>query len=52
MWYFTWILGLSVAVLFAVVNAVWLEVQDDNDWHEVHLQNDTAGTQNNVTRID
>ncbi len=52
MWYFTWILGLSVAVLFAVVNAVWLEVQDDNDWHDVHLQNDTAGTQNNVTRID
>ena len=52
MWYFTWILGLSVAVLFAVVNAVWLEVQDDNDWHEVHLQNDVAGTQNNVTRID
>ena len=52
MWYFTWILGLSVAVLFAGVHAVWLEVQDDNDWHEVHLQNDTARTQNNVTRID
>ena len=52
MWYFTWILGLSVAVLFAVVNAVWLEVQDDNDWHEEHLQSDVAGTQNNVPRID
>jgi len=34
MWYFTWILGLAVAVLFAVVNAMWLEVQDDNLWHE------------------
>ena len=38
MWYFTWILGLAVAVLFAVVNAVWLEVQDDNDWHDERLQ--------------
>lgn len=38
MWYFTWILGLAVAVLFAVVNAMWLEVQDDNDWHEQRLQ--------------
>ena len=52
MWYFTWMLGLAVAVLFAVVNAVWLEVQDDNDWHEERLQSDAAGTQNNVTRID
>lgn len=30
MWYFTWILGLSVAVLFAVVNAIWLELQEDD----------------------
>lgn len=39
MWYFTWILGLAVAVLFAVVNAMWLEVQDDNNWHEQRLLN-------------
>lgn len=29
MWYFTWILGLGFAVLLAVVNALWLEAQDD-----------------------
>lgn len=30
MWYFAWILGLALAALFAVVNAIWLEVQEDN----------------------
>ncbi len=30
MWYFTWILGLAAAALFAVVNAAWLEIQEDN----------------------
>lgn len=29
MWYFTWILGLGVAVMFAVINAMWLEARDD-----------------------
>lgn len=29
MWYFTWILGLGFAVLLAVVNALWLEAQDN-----------------------
>ncbi len=29
MWYFTWILGLGFAVLLAVVNALWLEAQED-----------------------
>ena len=29
MWYFTWILGLGFAVLLAIVNAMWLEAQDD-----------------------
>ena len=33
MWYFTWILGLGFAVLLAVVNALWLEAQDDAE-HE------------------
>ncbi len=28
MWYFTWILGVSFAVGFAVLNALW---------HEMHL---------------
>ncbi|WP_423761824.1 cytochrome bd-I oxidase subunit CydX [Burkholderia sp. NLJ2] len=25
MWYFTWMLGLGVALAFGVVNALWLE---------------------------
>lgn len=29
MWYFAWILGLPLAALFAVVNAMWLEMQHD-----------------------
>lgn len=31
MWYFTWILGLGFAVLLAIVNALWLEAQDDTN---------------------
>ncbi|MFC3058193.1 cytochrome bd-I oxidase subunit CydX [Paenirhodobacter populi] len=29
MWYFAWILGLPLAALVAVVNAMWLEIQED-----------------------
>lgn len=25
MWYFAWILGLAMAVLFGILNAMWLE---------------------------
>lgn len=28
MWYFSWILGTAMAILFAVVNAMWLEAQE------------------------
>jgi len=27
MWYFSWILGLGFACTFAVLNAMWLELQ-------------------------
>ena len=27
MWYFTWILGLTAALLLAVMNAMWYEAQ-------------------------
>ena len=27
MWYFSWVLGLGFAILFAVVNARWFEAQ-------------------------
>lgn len=29
MWYFAWLLGLPLAALFAVVNAMWLELRSD-----------------------
>jgi len=28
MWYFTWLLGVGFACTFAVLNAMWLELQD------------------------
>ena len=37
MWYFAWVLGLAMAALFAVVNAMWLEFQHDR-------QNETGKT--------
>ncbi|MDE3121071.1 MAG: cytochrome bd-I oxidase subunit CydX [Paracoccaceae bacterium] len=30
MWYFAWLLGLPLAAGFAVVNAMWLEMQEDS----------------------
>jgi cytochrome bd-I ubiquinol oxidase subunit X len=29
MWYFAWCLGVTMAVLLAVVNAMWFEAQED-----------------------
>lgn len=29
MWYFAWILGLPLAAIFAVMNAIWLELKED-----------------------
>jgi len=29
MWYFTWVLGVGFACAFAVLNAMWLELQAD-----------------------
>ncbi|TRW98158.1 cytochrome bd-I oxidase subunit CydX [Paracoccus sp. M683] len=34
MWYFAWLLGLPLAALFAVVNAMWLELQADRKMME------------------
>lgn len=31
MWYFAWILGLLLAVSFAIINGMWLESRFDND---------------------
>lgn len=29
MWYFAWLLGLPLAAGFAVLNAMWFELMDD-----------------------
>lgn len=30
MWYFAWLLGLPLAALFAVLNAMWFELRTDS----------------------
>ena len=30
MWYFSWVLGLGLACSFAILNAMWLEVTDND----------------------
>ncbi|MEJ0065094.1 MAG: cytochrome bd-I oxidase subunit CydX [Caulobacteraceae bacterium] len=29
MWYFSWILGLSLAASFSILNALWLEISPE-----------------------
>ena len=36
MWYFTWMLGLGFAVLFAIVIALWLESQEGYEKPDDH----------------
>ena len=31
MWYFSWVLGLGLACAFAILNAMWLELSEDDD---------------------
>ncbi len=31
MWYFSWILGLGLACTFAILNAMWLEMDHYKD---------------------
>lgn len=30
MWYFTWILGIGLACVFAILNAMWYELHADS----------------------
>jgi cyd operon protein YbgT len=30
MWYFSWVLGLGLACAFAILNAMWFEVNEDD----------------------
>jgi cytochrome bd-I ubiquinol oxidase subunit X len=29
MWYFAWLIGLPLAALFAILNAMWFELRED-----------------------
>jgi cyd operon protein YbgT len=31
MWYFAWILGVGLACALAIINALWLEINDQQD---------------------
>jgi cyd operon protein YbgT len=31
MWYFTWILGVLLACSIAIINAMWLESQEEDE---------------------
>jgi cyd operon protein YbgT len=34
MWYFSWILGLGLALTFGVLNAMWYEFHEDSEHEE------------------
>lgn len=31
MWYFAWLLGVSLACALAIINALWLEINEQTD---------------------
>lgn len=31
MWYFSWVLGLGLALAFGILNAIWYEVTEDDE---------------------
>lgn len=43
MWYFAWILGLGFAVLLAILNALWLE-NEQNRQESFNKDNDADGS--------
>lgn len=43
MWYFAWILGLGFAVLLAILNALWLE-NEQNRQESFNKDNNTDGS--------
>lgn len=42
MWYFAWLLGLPLAAAFAVLNAIWYELMDDEASKKAAAQKDGA----------
>jgi cyd operon protein YbgT len=31
MWYFTWVLGIFLAITLGIINVMWYEAEYDND---------------------
>lgn len=42
MWYFTWILGIGVALGFGIINVMWLEA--NGKFVRGHLPDETAAS--------
>jgi cytochrome bd-I ubiquinol oxidase subunit X len=42
MWYFSWVLGLGLACAFAILNAMWFEIREDDDRQGATAAGDTA----------
>jgi len=38
MWYFSWILGVSLACTFGILNAMWFELREDGKVKELERQ--------------
>jgi cyd operon protein YbgT len=36
MWYFSWILGTALACTFAILNALWFELRNEQDGSSVY----------------
>lgn len=34
MWYFSWLLGVSLASALAIINSMWLEIGDESELNE------------------
>ncbi len=51
MWYFTWILGIGLALAFGIINVMWLEASyvfghlDEDDIYNRFRGNDAAAKQ-------
>jgi cyd operon protein YbgT len=51
MWYFTWILGIGLALAFGIINVMWLEASyvfghlDEDDLYERFGGKDTPAKQ-------
>ena len=43
MWYFAWILGLPLAAAFAVLNAMWFEMTEDQKLRDKLLDDPKSG---------